>query len=556
MKYIGPFFRMNSISTKEIESQLLFLCRESLKHIVLESRCGISITPKNLRSSMSNDDIGQFKNNNPLLCIYRKAKPNIYSSKHSKSWDNSTFKKEIPIESNAFMTLSMLQSTTYYDNFRGIDEEIYNISKLYKSLSKLQLEFYYTYLRNNEGFFISKKNGETQNDSEFNLYEKDSKYSFSEQAYMMLAYYTYAEKCPNDEDSINYKSFSLDILEMFLHFKDNIYDLPFYECCKIAFCFNIMYEYCKDERCKELLIDISEFILSKYHELNPTLSNLETTALLALDLIMCYNNTKISLFKDAYIDILTLFNDLYNVDKNTLQKPSDKKEIKYYSEEIMLYLINMLVYYNMDENKDKDINNLICQVYKQYCVNSGLITSFPEAPNLDSSERYLNLSLRSKDLLDESMFRMATSATPELTGLASTFIKSVNYSTKKETFSNAKVSFDSNRNMFLFFVTFYFLLPKYNSLLMRSNTNDDENSYIDNFTETSDNHLTSDISESFPSKTETTEIHSLSLDRTINPTVEVDIYEVTLPEDISSNSLNEENIVETGYSNILNTDNI
>lgn len=551
MKYIGPFFRMNSISTKEIESQLLFLCRESLKHIVLESRCGISVNTKNLRNSMTPEDIGQFKNSNPLLCVYKKAKPNIYSSKHSRSWDNSTFRKEIPVSSNALMTLSMLQSSTYYDNFRGIDEDVYNVSKLYKSLSKLQLEFYYNYLRNTEGFFVNKKNGEAPSNGDFNLSEKDSKYSFSDQAYMMIAYYLYAETCPSDEDSDHYKNFSLEILEMFIHFKENIYDLSLDECCKIAFCFNIMYEYCKDDRCKEFLVDISEFILSKYQELNPSLSNMEVTALLALDLIMCYNNTNISLFKDAYMDIIELFNNLYDENKNILQKPNDKKDVKYYSEEIILYLVNMLVYYNMDEGKNKVVNDLICQVYKQYCVNSGLVTSFPEAPNLDSSERYLNLSLRSKDLLEETMFRMPTSSSPELTGLASTFVKSVNYSSKKDTFSNSKISFDSNRNMFLFFVTLYFLLPKYNSLLMRSSIDDE-----DDIIETLDDSNTKETSKEDVPQTKISNMDSQTLDRTkkTNIPVEIDLSEPNLNYDIYSNILTEENIIETSYTPVIQTE--
>ena len=171
MKYIGQFFRMNSLSIEEIESQLLFFCRESLKHIVLESRCGICINYKTLKPLASDNYIENFKNNTPLLCIYKKGKPNIYSSKYSKSWDMSTFKKDVLILPNALMTLSMLETTKYYDRFQGINSSIYNISKLYKDLSKIQLDFYYNHLRNAEGFFVN-KNDERQTESkEFNFSE-------------------------------------------------------------------------------------------------------------------------------------------------------------------------------------------------------------------------------------------------------------------------------------------------------------------------------------------------------------------------------------------------
>ena len=118
MKYIGSFFKANSLSKEEIASQLLFLSKESVNHIVLESRCGISTNYKNLKENFKKDEISFFKNNTPLICIYKKAKPNIYSSKYSKTWDDTTFKKDIPVSSNALMTLSLLRLCSYYEKFK------------------------------------------------------------------------------------------------------------------------------------------------------------------------------------------------------------------------------------------------------------------------------------------------------------------------------------------------------------------------------------------------------------------------------------------------------
>ena len=95
LKYIGSFFKANSLSKEEIASQLLFLSKESVNHIVLESRCGISTNYKNLKENFKKEEISFFKNNTPLICIYKKAKPNIYSSKYSKTWDDTTFKKDM-----------------------------------------------------------------------------------------------------------------------------------------------------------------------------------------------------------------------------------------------------------------------------------------------------------------------------------------------------------------------------------------------------------------------------------------------------------------------------
>ncbi len=52
LKYIGSFFKANSLSKEEIASQLIFfLSKESVNHIVLESRCGISTNYKNLKEN-------------------------------------------------------------------------------------------------------------------------------------------------------------------------------------------------------------------------------------------------------------------------------------------------------------------------------------------------------------------------------------------------------------------------------------------------------------------------------------------------------------------------
>lgn len=551
MKYIGPFFRMNSLSTKEVESQLLFFCRESLKHIVLESRCGMSITPKDLKSYRSNTDLSYFKNNNPLICIYKKAKPTIYSSKYSKSWDESTFKKDVPISSNALMTLSLLECTQYYDSFRDIDDNLSNLSNLYKSLSKQQLEFYYNNLRNNEGYFVDKKTNSNSTHGEFSLSDRGNKHKFSDQSYMMLAYYMYSITCPEDLNSKDYEGFSMEILDMFIHFKNEIYTLSLEECCKICFCLNIMYKYSKNDECGELLVDLCEYSLSKYRDTNPSLSNIEVISLLSLNLLMCYNNTNISFFKDAYIDIMELLYNLYNSDKNIIQKPTDKKEIKYSSSEIILYLLNMINYNNLEDTSD--VNNIISPVYRQYCVNSGLITSFPEAPNLDSSERYLNLSLRSSDLLDETMFRMPNSSSPELTGLASSFLKNITYSIKKETFSSDKTSFDSSRNMFLFYTILNQLLPKYTLLLTKAyrNTSENENTEIlfNNIIETYDTDYQPTIETITETIAESTDINNSNNDIVDVVTSETRITSETLETTVnyneSSESITEESNIES-----------
>ncbi|MDT9337161.1 hypothetical protein P3F01_11315 [Clostridium perfringens] len=461
LKYIGSFFKANSLSKEEIASQLLFLSKESVNHIVLESRCGISTNYKNLKENFKKDEISFFKNNTPLICIYKKAKPNIYSSKYSKTWDDTTFKKDIPVSSNALMTLSLLRLCSYYEKFKNINSALYKRAAFYKNLSKLQLEFYYTYLRNPEGFFVNKKNDESSSKSGLNISEKEDEMSYSDQALMMLAYYMYSKVSPEDSDSKTYEDFALQILNMFVNFKEELYSLSLDECCKIDYCLNNMLLYSNNEDCKLLVLDLSDFILNKYYESNSTFSNLETTSLLALNMYLSYKNTNILIFKDAYLDLIELFCNMFNDEKGIILKGTDKKEYKYSNMEICLYLTNLLMSFDLDEDSSDKRENIISKVYKNYIVNSGIVTSFPDAPNLDSHERYKKFSLKPDDLIDESMFRMTNANSPELTGLAPIFTKNLKYSTKKSIFTSDKTTFDSTKNMFIFFVFINSFIDKY-----------------------------------------------------------------------------------------------
>ena len=191
LRYIGPFFRMNSLSQKEINGQLFYLSKEAVKTIVLHSKCGLVSPIKRYSKSSSTIDITTNSNFSPLLCVYRKASPTFIHSKNSNGFDEETFKKEINPSTNALMSLCLLELLDYYRSFENIDKSIYSINEIYKNLAKDQLDFYSTHLRNREGVFVDKKNILENNAKNFNLVDKDKKFKFSDQAFMMIAYYLY-----------------------------------------------------------------------------------------------------------------------------------------------------------------------------------------------------------------------------------------------------------------------------------------------------------------------------------------------------------------------------
>ncbi|QAA31207.1 hypothetical protein [Clostridium manihotivorum] len=461
MKYIGPFFRINSLTSLEIEGQLFFLSREALKHIVLQSRCGLIASNKTSKKYLSNNDINIIKDFSPLLCIYKKGSPKFASTKHFHGWSEDGIKKEINSSANALMTLSILELSTFYEKFQKSNSINYSISKIYKALAKQQLDFYSSQLRNADGVFVDKKNL-SEGNSEFNLVDKDKKFKFSDQAMMMVAYYLYWNICTLDEDREMYKNFSLDILNMFLNYKDEVYDLSFQECCKICLAFNALYSYSNNDDAKLFLIDISDYLIDKYGEKNYVLDNLDYSCLLAINLYLSYKNTGLDSFKDNFIQISERHRRLFDDDSGIFLKPMEKKDIKYSCNEINNYMLNMLIYEEFESSRD--FKAMISTVFRQFYISSGLVTSWPEAPSLDNEERYRDLTLNSSDLIDESMFRVSTATSPDTTGTAPIFLKKISYSKKKESFIASKLSFDSLKNL----SNFYLIILLFKDKIMNS----------------------------------------------------------------------------------------
>jgi len=451
LRYIGPFFRMNSLSQKEINGQLFHLSKEAVRTLVLESKCGLvsSIKPyKKLSSSIDVTTIGNFS---PLLCMYKKSSPNYIHNKNSNGFDEDTFRKEICPTTNAIMTLCILELTDYYDSFKEIDAKFYSLSEVYRKLSNDQLNFYSSNLRNAEGVFIDKKNLLENNYKGFNLVDKSKKFKFSDQAFMMVSYYLYSEKFPDEEISQVYKKFSLDILEMFLDFKEKIYECSFEEICKTLLAINIFYSCSQDTKTQALIIDLTDFLINKFDEKDYYVDSLDFTSLFVINLVLSYKHTKMITFNEKSKEILSKLATLYDEDKEIFLKLSGKKDIKYSCLDINFYFLAFMMF-SKENNCYNDYKNMISSLYRKYYINSGLVPSWPDAPTLDDCERYRGLTLNSTDMLDESYFRMPNLSSPNSCGVAPIFNKTITYSKKKDSFDINSSSFDSYRNMFSFYL--------------------------------------------------------------------------------------------------------
>jgi len=446
---------MNSLSEKEISGQLFHLAKESVKTLVLNSKCGLLAQVRVSKKSSIND-ISILNNFSPLLCLYRKASPMFVHSKSTHGFDESSFKKEINPSTNALMTLCLLELSEYYSHYDEGDRNIVSLEKPFKYLAKEQLQFYSDNLRNNEGLFVDKKNMSDGNSKGFSLVDKDGKFKFSDQAFMMDVYLLYSKYSDDEQTCDEYIKFSHEILDMFKDYKSALYDLSFSENIQILLALNIFYKYSSDSDAKKLILDLSDFLITKFQEKDYYLESIDDCSLFCICLMDAYKHTDIISFKETAKEIVEKLISLYDMDKNIFIKSCDKKDSKYSCLEVNSYLL-ALIMYSLQEDTATELKPIISGIYRKFFVNGGLLTSWPEAPTLDEVERYKKLSLRSDDMLDETYFRMPISPTPKSTGLAPVFIKNLSYSKRKDSLSTSRTSFDSNKNMFNFFLIIYLL---------------------------------------------------------------------------------------------------
>ena len=456
MKFIGPFLRINTLNKNNIKNQFFYLSKESLKDIVFDSKCGIYIPLKDLKSkSFSKIDINTINLNSPLLCIYKKADAKLKSEEGTLIWNENKVKKEITINSNAFMTLSLLELVDYYSGFKNIDDTKYLLSSVYLKLCKEQLEFYASYFRNKDGLFVDKKDLTDPISQEFNFEDKNNKFKFSDQALMMAAYYKYSsyDKGKHEDE---YKKFALDILNMFIQYKEEIYNVSFEELNKICFALNVFYKYCGLETCENLLLDFSDLLIEQYNTKPSIIINakLDYSCMLFINCNLIYKNTHLFKFKDTSDNLYEKLTKLYESNKGMFLKESTDKEITYTCDELLLYMYSLMIY--SDFNNIEDDSYMLQDIFKHQILDSGIVLSWPDSPSLDNSEHYRDFSLKSEDLLQDEDFRMPTIPTPENNELASIFIKNVVYNKRKEIFKQSKLSFDSSKNMFIFFLTIFF----------------------------------------------------------------------------------------------------
>ncbi|WP_026884222.1 hypothetical protein [Clostridium akagii] len=456
MKYIGPFLKLNYLSKENIGNQLFHLAKENEKLLTFYSNFGIVSDSKRPELSIkSNYDINTFKAFSPLLCIYKKGDTKLINEGNKLHFLEDRFRQDIQISSNALMTLSILELAKYYKTVEGNHKAKHSLYKTYITVAENQLEFYLTYLRNAEGIFVDKKNISDSN--EFKFENKSKGYLFSDQALIMAAFGS-CSLLRRDKDGEQYKNFSFDIFNMIYGCRENIYDLSIDEIMKICLGLNLFYDFTMDPKVFSLLLDLYDCIEYNLEE-DIGKEIITTKSMFLINSMLIYKHSNLIKYKDNALNTFKEINELYDSDIGIFKKESSKKEIDISSSDLILYLIATLLCF--EGNNETETNRLVSSLFRHIVEASQIIGSWPDVPNLDSPERYLNFSLDSKDLLDEKNFKLDSMGTPESTLVLPLFLKEITYNKKKNSFSEPKSSFYSDQNMLFFFLFIYLFRPTF-----------------------------------------------------------------------------------------------
>lgn len=440
MKYIGSFLRINTINQEIISNQLNFFSRESLKNILLKSSCGIIASEKKLKlQKISNNDINSIKKIAPLRCVYKKGSPRIDSESLIKSWRYDTFKTEIPVFANSLMTICTLYLSDYYKNFKDIDKNLFEYSYLYSRLAEEQLDFYITSLRNDDGFFVDKKLNSDPDSKNIDLISKSNKYNIHDQSFIALSLYIFSK---SRQEANDYEIFSKDILNLINASKEKLYNESYENLSYLLLSLLIYYAKSNYKDIAPLILDIADLQCENFILIN----KIDLKCLTYINFYLLYKTLNISEYREKYKEIYSSIISMFNFEDGIIMKDLSEKEVEFTSNEIILLLIVSLL--NDAETGEKDS----IEIYKKFLLPSGLILSWPESPDVESRERYVNFTSKVDDFLDDINFKASNSISESESLISPIFNKSIKYSRKKKKFLKKKPSFDSNKEMFCLFM--------------------------------------------------------------------------------------------------------
>lgn len=385
----------------DISLQLTALSINNIEWGCLYSGLGIIHTPDEKEKKHFSSI---FKENNEKLyilenlvitkCIYSKGKPyfapqpDCILDPGKYMWDYKSFEKTINPSTQAFAILSSLRAADFiYEYNKPLSLVLLKISQIY-------YEFLSTYLRNEEGLFISYENKSKEINDNLKLKAIKDEPSILTQVYVheaALMLKSMSQREEYEKQFKNYKNFySNDVKNIFNFIFQNYNELLDLSSKDISLCISSLCRSCNLSKEDEDVTNYRHLIALLCAELESRVKitgeveknyNIYDNATLithfrtASALIEGYLETDIDKFRELSFSIFRFVKDLF--DENTgLFSMKDSDEVSYTIRDIAEITKSLLLLYNDSQNEE--IIKILKSFYKSSIVDSGIVLSLPD----------------------------------------------------------------------------------------------------------------------------------------------------------------------------------
>jgi hypothetical protein len=395
--------KYSSEELTDIAHKLSYVSLKNIEWSCLYSGMGIihPLSEKEIKKLLQNqntkESINELASNvNLLKCIYKKGKP-IFSTppddvpnKGRYMWDFNSFNKTILCNSQAFAILSLCKAAEI------LIPSNKPLSMLMIKNAEIYFDFASTYLRNEEGLFISVEDkSKNTNFDELKLKPCQKESKLIDQVFMHEAlvtlYYTvskdeFKEFC--SQDSIKYLDHARALFHYIFENYYMIYELTSKE---ISLCISSLSRCCAVENNHEQVVNYNHIIALLCAELesrikitgeveksfnNSSPASLVTHFRVASAFMEGFVQTNIEKFKDISFMIMNYLNDLYDVSTGLFIQGDDNKlscSIRGIAEMLKCLWLHCLLF-----KGDQKTIDTIYSLYKASVEESGIIQCIPE----------------------------------------------------------------------------------------------------------------------------------------------------------------------------------
>jgi hypothetical protein len=446
--------RLSSLSLNNIEWGCLY-SGAGIIHILNDKDIN------KLFNKLSSNEKKRLTDNIVLLkCLYKKAKPCFVKPPEEiinpgkYMWDFSSFSKEILPAAQALSILCLCRAAEIH---RDTNPDLGTI--MLKS-GEIYCDFATTYLRNDEGLFVSAEDKTKFINEELNIKLSKSVPKLLDQVLMheaLLMLHSLTSKDNIDcYKSSKSSSYLAEANNLFKYIFSN-YNLFLESTSKdISQFISSLVRCCHVQKDTEITVNYQHLVALLCAELESRIkitgeveknhSNLETASLIthfrsASALIEGYFETGIEKFKEIALRIFRYLDDLYDYSAN-LFVLGDYKKIGYSSRDIAEVLKALLLYYKVEENHR--IVDMITDFYETAIETSGLIQSVPSFTS--KFEGFEDFKISHAPLMTE-------------VEKAPVFLKSFRINNKKASVCTVSTYFSSSYSLYLSYIGLYYFAP-------------------------------------------------------------------------------------------------